>query len=664
MAFRTSQMRRQVAALGGMIVLLAATAPIAMAADVTPPTGTLTIGTGSGYASSLTLTLHVPATDDVGVTTLMIFLNGELVSTRPYAPTVTLAVPQPSEWHVGVHWRDAAGNGFSADAYVQVDPTPPNVGELYFFEDPDPTDLLIPASIQNTREDGSPISAVRFRTGAGAWGAAYPAPAGNPMVIDWAAFDPAFGGSPLIGSRTVSAQVQNAAGLWSASTSRTMDASPGALTIAVSGDVRTGHPITLTPTVPAGLVYPAGTVCWWELYWGDDASLYYGNRNETFGGITISGPVSGGYCNPWTVTIPWVPQRQFLVSFRADTGAQAGLGAMIGGFPGDPTTLRPGVDSTSRSITYSSLPMVYVLPDVYQLVVGVPATYRAFALAGAKILSTDQWSVEYIDHPEFKLGGSVFTFTPKIPGHITVCWNGRPPRLHTIAACYDPPARYPDTTKPVTTAPVQQLGTTSVTSTGVRLALNWSGSDRGWGIKSYVLQRSTNGGAWTSVSLASATATSVGYTATPGSTLRFRVRAADKAGNVGAWAYGPTFRVVLGSDSNAAVRYSGAWNIVAGAASLSGASHRTSVRGASASYTFSGRDFSWISAKGPTFGKAAIYVNGLLKATVDLYSATAAPRRITYRIHWSTVGTRTIKIVNLATSGRPIIDLDGLTLLR
>jgi hypothetical protein len=274
------------------------------------------------------------------------------------------------------------------------------------------------------------------------------------------------------------------------------------------------------------------------------------------------------------------------------------------------------------------------------------------------------WSVQYVDHPEMKLGGSVFTFTPKIAGHITVCWGGGTTRIYTISACYDPPARYPDTTNPVATAPVQHLGTTWVTSTRVPLAMTWSGSDRGWGIKSYQLQRSLNGGAWSTVALPSAAATVVGFAATPGSTLRFRVRPTDKAGHVGAWVYGPTFRVVLGSDTNTAVRYGGTWTRVASATALGGVLHRTSTRNASATYTVAARDFTWIAARGPKNGKAAIYVNGVLTKTIDLYAATTTPRTIAYRIHWTTAATRTIRIVNLGTTGRPTVELDGLAFLR
>lgn len=125
-----------------------------------------------------------------------------------------------------------------------------------------------------------------------------------------------------------------------------------------------------------------------------------------------------------------------------------------------------------------------------------------------------------------------------------------------------------------------------------------------------------------------------------------------------------TFKVVLGSDANTAAKHSGTWKATASSTALGGSSHRTSSRGASASYTFSGRDFSWISTKGPNAGKAAIYVNGVLKATIDLYAPTLLPRRVAYRFHWSTVVSRTIRIVNLGTSGRPLIDIDGLALLR
>jgi hypothetical protein len=71
-----------------------------------------------------------------------------------------------------------------------------------------------------------------------------------------------------------------------------------------------------------------------------------------------------------------------------------------------------------------------------------------------------------------------------------------------------------------------------------------------------------------------------------------------------------------------------------------------------------------VMTKGPGRGKAKVYVNGAYTATIDLASSTTKYRVVVWQKTWSTVGTRTVKIVNLATSGRPRIDLDALALLK
>jgi hypothetical protein len=468
--------------------------------------------------------------------------------------------------------------------------------------------------------------------------------------VFWPMHSVAGGCTPTYGEHWIQAQVVNGDGLRSIAVDATIVTGPS-LHLQISANPTTGHPVTITPVYSSGYTVPSDAECNWEFRWGNTKSLDLLDFDETFGGMYFQAAASSGGCGPWTFTLPYVPVRLFDVRFN---GSHARFTAAVG--------------TTERRILSSNLPIAQVLPSTYTPVVGSPITYTRYLLGGATACCGDSWLAQ-LGHSETPIqwtqnGGSTFTFTPREPGDLLVQWQRTTPSGLLINAYYDPPARYADTTNPVTTAPVQQLGTTYVTTTSVPLALKWTGSDKGWGIKSYQLQRSLNGGTWTSVSLASATSTSVGYAATPGSTLRFRVRATDKSGRIGAWTYGPTFRVVLGSDANAAVHYSGSWTTAAGSSSLGGVSHRTSARGASASYTFSGRDFTWISAKGPTEGKAAIYVNGVLKATIDLYAATPSARRIVYRMHWSTATTRTIKIVNLATSGRPTIDLDGLALLR
>jgi hypothetical protein len=58
--------------------------------------------------------------------------------------------------------------------------------------------------------------------------------------------------------------------------------------------------------------------------------------------------------------------------------------------------------------------------------------------------------------------------------------------------------------------------------------------------------------------------------------------------------------------------------------SASGGSYRASgMLGAAASLAFSGDGITWVTAKGPAMGQAEVWIDGALKATVDLYAPSA-----------------------------------------
>jgi hypothetical protein len=657
--------RRRFVSVAVAAVLLTAGLPGVVAAidDVEAPVGTVTIGDGSGYAASLDLAVHIPATDDVGVVSVAVFLNGVPAGTRPYQPDITVTVPQAQLWDIGIQWIDGVANSSVGHASVQVDTTAPHVDFLRFWNDPDPTDALFPASIGNAWDDGSPIANVRFRTGSGAWGAPMPATSDNPMVIDWPAFDPVYGGSPRIGTRTVSVSVQNAAGLWSPSTSETMSTSIGSLSVEVSGDLRTGHAVTITPSIPDGLdVSPGG--CDWELRWGNNRSLDDLDFDETFGGMHFMVPGSAGGCGPWTFTLPWVPVRQFdvIVSIYEEEGG----GGFAMGARGH-ARFTAGVDSTERRILSSNLPTAQVLPSTYTPIVGSPITYTRYLLGGAGSCCDARWTARLgkSENPIqwTQTGGSTFTFTPHSAGDLFVGWDrfGGPSLL---SAYYDPPVRDRDSTAPTVSAPTATLALGTVGDT-VPISVTWTGRDTGWGISLYQLQESVNGGTWSSVALPSPTVKTVVRRPPAGQTLRYRVRAKDKAGHYSSWATGPSFRVSTASDSNAAMAYVRTWTLDPDdPTALGGSDHESIQSGAGVSFRFSARDLGWIAERGPGHGKAKVYIDGAYVATIDLDATSLQPRKIVFQRHWSTLGTHTIRVVGQATSGRPLITFDGIAILR
>ena len=424
------------------IVLLSLGLPLAQvlaADDTTPPVGTLVVEGGATYTSDKVVVLDVPATDDVGVTLVRVRIFGGAWTDYPYAPQIvydfsafSLAQQQLT---FEVEWQDAAGNSSSKQGTIWYDTTPPDLQVFQTTNNAGPSGTV--TFYVGALEEASGVAAVRFSTNGGStWGSEIPM---TDQIVVWDPRNAALGGEPTaFGSLTVKAQVRDGSGQWSNIRSLVLPIET-TLDIGVSASPTTGQPVTLSAEWGSAITLPAGTICMWEFMWGDNQSINYGNRNDTFGYLMTQGPSSQGYCTNWTFTLPWTPVRRYLVALHVRAADEMQLGdAMIGGEL-DQTAFTSTVGSTSPSIKSSSLPAFYVLPDAYTLTVGVPAVYHAFALGGATIKTTDHWSIEYENVPERHPGSSTLTFVPKHSGYLTVCLyrEGK----YQIAACYDPPVK-------------------------------------------------------------------------------------------------------------------------------------------------------------------------------------------------------------------------------
>ncbi len=147
-------------------------------------------------------------------------------------------------------------------------------------------------------------------------------------------------------------------------------------------------------------------------------------------------------------------------------------------------------------------------------------------------------------------------------------------------------------------------------------------------------------------------------------TYRFSVRALDAAGNASAPQAGPAFRVLRTQQSSSAVRYRGTWS-TSRASSASGGSYRMAkAKGASATYTFTGRTVAWVATKGTGYGKAKVYLDGRYATTVNLNASSTQWRRIVFTKTWSTAGKHTLRVVNLGTTSHPRASLDAIVVLR
>jgi len=217
-----------------------------------------------------------------------------------------------------------------------------------------------------------------------------------------------------------------------------------------------------------------------------------------------------------------------------------------------------------------------------------------------------------------------------------------------------------DLTAPTSTAPIPLGAPSGSTLLGglVPIRAAWTGSDVGSGIDHYLLWLSKDGGGWTSLST-SLTSSSYLSRLASGHTYRFAVRPVDRAGNVGAVRAGSTFRLTAIQQTTSAVHYRGTWATSTSTMWWGGTAKSSSTKGSTATYTYTGKSIAWVGLKGYNRGKAQVYVNGVLKATVDLYSGTTLRQRIIWSANYTTSATRTITIKVLGTSGRPRVDVDG-----
>jgi SpoIID/LytB domain protein len=108
----------------------------------------------------------------------------------------------------------------------------------------------------------------------------------------------------------------------------------------------------------------------------------------------------------------------------------------------------------------------------------------------------------------------------------------------------------------------------------------------------------------------------------------------------------PTVRL---QENSSAIAYAGTWT-TGKSTHLSGGAQRYSAKAkAAATLTFEGTGATWIGNRSPSYGRAAVYVDGHLAKTVDQYSRSTAYVRRLYSVSGLTYGTHAVRIVVTGT---------------
>jgi hypothetical protein len=122
-------------------------------------------------------------------------------------------------------------------------------------------------------------------------------------------------------------------------------------------------------------------------------------------------------------------------------------------------------------------------------------------------------------------------------------------------------------------------------------------------------------------------------------------------------------RTIRYQDTAADIQWSGDWSAARYRRYAGGTVHYATQRGASATLAFAGTSVSWIGPMGPTRGRARVYVDGTLVATVDLYARSFSARQALFTKTWATAGKHTLRIVVLGTRDRPYVAIDELRVI-
>jgi hypothetical protein len=227
-----------------------------------------------------------------------------------------------------------------------------------------------------------------------------------------------------------------------------------------------------------------------------------------------------------------------------------------------------------------------------------------------------------------------------------------------VGSTGDAYVRAPDDVAPTVGQPGTKPKSGAVMGTTVPSYVNWTAADSQSGLDHFQLQQRTDGGSWTTVSSTLTTA-SASRTLSVAHKYEFRVRAYDKAGHVSGWQQSLPSTINRYEETSTHIAYSGTWKSAASSSASGGKTRYATSSTARASITFTGTGFAWVAPKSASRGLADVWIDGLSAAEVNTYRSSGLSKVIVYSIRWSTSGTHTIQIRNLASAGHGRIDIDA-----
>lgn len=103
-------------------------------------------------------------------------------------------------------------------------------------------------------------------------------------------------------------------------------------------------------------------------------------------------------------------------------------------------------------------------------------------------------------------------------------------------------------------------------------------------------------------------------------------------------------------DISSSIVYEGNWNTRTNSSAYGNSDHYSSSSSAASTYTFTGTSIKWIGSKGTNYGKANVYIDGILDTSnIDCYNSTGLHRQTLFSKDNLPYGHHSIKIVPTGT---------------
>ena len=193
------------------------------------------------------------------------------------------------------------------------------------------------------------------------------------------------------------------------------------------------------------------------------------------------------------------------------------------------------------------------------------------------------------------------------------------------------------------------------------VTISWNGTDATSGINHFTLFESKDGGAYTQI--ASQATPSFNKNLGPGHTYQFAVTATDNAGNTSAARAGIVYKLSLFQENTSAVKYSTGWTRQTLSGANGGSVDFATVKGKTATLTFTGFQVAWMSTQGPTRGSATVKLDSGTPATINTNTSSLKTAEIVDVVTAAANGSHKLVVNVLGTSGHPRIDVDAFVVL-